>query len=104
MMPSKNQKQNKKLFVINAPGEYEVGGLFVYGISAPPDAREGHERGLTTLYRFEIGDLSVETFADIWARRPVATVGPECRIMCRGHVANTELERIFAKREHTAFV
>ena len=52
----------------------------------------------------EIGDLSVETFADIWARRPVATVGPECRIMCRGHVANTELERIFAKREHTAFV
>jgi len=41
----------KKMFVIKSPGEYEVGGLFVYGISAPD--------GLTTLYRYEVGDLSV---------------------------------------------
>ncbi len=40
----------KKLFIVKNPGEYEVGGLFVYGIDAP---------GGGVLYRFEVGDLSV---------------------------------------------
>jgi L-ascorbate metabolism protein UlaG (beta-lactamase superfamily) len=57
----------KKIFVIKTPGEYEVGGLFVYGVSAPHDAKEGKERGLTTLYRFEIGDLSVAHLGDLGA-------------------------------------
>ena len=41
----------RKPLLISSPGEYEVRGLFVYGTSAPesPD---------TTLYRYEIGDLS----------------------------------------------
>jgi L-ascorbate metabolism protein UlaG (beta-lactamase superfamily) len=57
----------KKLFVIKTPGEYEVGGLFVYGINAPHDEKEGSERGLTTLYRFEVGDLSVAHLGDLGA-------------------------------------
>jgi len=57
----------KKLFVIKSPGEYEVGGLFVYGINAPHDEKEGKERGLTTLYRFEVGDLSVAHLGDLGA-------------------------------------
>ncbi len=40
---------DKKLFVIKTPGEFEASGLFVYGI---PSAS-------STLYRFEMGDLSV---------------------------------------------
>jgi L-ascorbate metabolism protein UlaG (beta-lactamase superfamily) len=48
----------KKIFVINAPGEYEVGGLFVYGINAP---------GGGTLYRYEVGDLSVAHLGDLGA-------------------------------------
>jgi L-ascorbate metabolism protein UlaG (beta-lactamase superfamily) len=55
----------KKLFIIKTPGEYEVGGLFVYGTSMPHDANEGKERGLTTLYRFEVGDLSVAHLGDL---------------------------------------
>jgi L-ascorbate metabolism protein UlaG (beta-lactamase superfamily) len=55
----------KKIFVIKNPGEYEVGGLFVYGINAPHDEKEGKERGLTTLYRFEVGDLSVAHLGDL---------------------------------------
>jgi len=58
---------DKKLFVIKSPGEYEVGGLFVYGINAPHDDKEGKERGLTTLYRFEVGDLSVAHLGDLGA-------------------------------------
>jgi L-ascorbate metabolism protein UlaG (beta-lactamase superfamily) len=57
----------KKLFVINTPGEYEVGGLFVYGIAAPYDEKAGKERGLTSLYRFEVGDLSVAHLGDLGA-------------------------------------
>jgi L-ascorbate metabolism protein UlaG (beta-lactamase superfamily) len=57
----------KKLFTIKSPGEYEVGGLFVYGISAPHDEKEGNGRGLTTLYRFEVGDLSVAHLGDLGA-------------------------------------
>jgi L-ascorbate metabolism protein UlaG (beta-lactamase superfamily) len=40
----------KKLFVISSPGEYEISGLFVYGIRSASG---------NTLYRYEIGDLSV---------------------------------------------
>ena len=55
----------KKLFIIKTPGEYEVGGLFVYGISAAHDGKDGKERGLTTLYRYEVGDLSVAHLGDL---------------------------------------
>lgn len=58
--------EGKKGFLeIAAPGEYEVGGLFIYGIPAPHDAVEGKKRGLTTIYRFEIGDLSFAHLGDL---------------------------------------
>jgi L-ascorbate metabolism protein UlaG (beta-lactamase superfamily) len=55
----------KKLFVINTPGEYEVGGLFIYGVPAPHDDAGGKDRGLTTLFRYEIGDLSIAHLGDL---------------------------------------
>jgi L-ascorbate metabolism protein UlaG (beta-lactamase superfamily) len=56
---------DKKLFIVRTPGEYEVGGLFVYGVSASHDENGGKERGLTTLYRFEVGDLSFAHLGDL---------------------------------------
>lgn len=56
---------DKKIFVVRTPGEYEVGGLFVYGISAPHDDKDGKEKGMTTLYRYEIGDLSIGHLGDL---------------------------------------
>ncbi len=55
----------KKLFVVRSPGEYEVGGLFIYGIAAPHDEKGGKEKGMTTLFRFEVGDLSVGHLGDL---------------------------------------
>jgi L-ascorbate metabolism protein UlaG (beta-lactamase superfamily) len=49
---------DKKIFTISVPGEYEVGGLFVYGISAANG---------TTLYRYEVGDLSIGHLGDLGA-------------------------------------
>lgn len=52
----------------------------------------------------EIGDLSRESFASLWARRPIARVDGSCRISCRGHVANSVLDEIMAPRPHPEFV
>lgn len=52
----------------------------------------------------ELGDLSVESFAEVWARGRLAKVNGECRLMCRGDVANRALDEIMASRAHAAFV
>lgn len=54
----------KKLFTIKTPGEYEVGGLFVYGLAAPQDEKNP-KAPMTTLYRFEVGDLSFAHLGDL---------------------------------------
>jgi len=55
----------KELLIVKSPGEYEVGGLFIYGIAAAHDDTEGKDRGMTTLYRFEVGDLSIAHLGDL---------------------------------------
>lgn len=52
-----------------------------------------------------LGDLSVESFADVWARSggPCAT-DSTCRLMCRGHIANTTLTPLMADHPHRNFV
>lgn len=52
----------------------------------------------------ELGDLSVESFADIWARRKLPAVDHDCRVMCRGHVPNVALDEMMRPREHPEFV
>lgn len=52
-----------------------------------------------------LGDLSVESFADVWARSggPCA-VGDTCRVLCRGHIANTSLDSIMTAQAHGNFI
>lgn len=52
-----------------------------------------------------LGDLSVESFSDIWARSGgPCQVDSQCRLMCRGHIANTQLTDIMQERVHANFV
>lgn len=51
-----------------------------------------------------LGDLSEESFADVWARHTPHKVGPSCRLMCRGEVSNRALDQIMKPRPHAAFV
>ena len=55
----------KKPFVIDIPGEYEVGGTFVYGIKSVHDEKEGRERGANIIYRFETEGISVVHLGDL---------------------------------------
>jgi cyclic pyranopterin phosphate synthase len=51
-----------------------------------------------------LGDLAVESFAEVWARRTPAEVTPSCRVMCRGHLANVTLNALMAEPAHANFV
>lgn len=44
-------------FVVQGPGEYEVKGVFIKGIPAYHDDKEGKEKGLDTIYLFEAEEL-----------------------------------------------
>ena len=50
-------------FVMKSPGEVEEKGVFVYGIRSV--AHENDKEISNTLYRFEIGDISVAHLGDI---------------------------------------
>ncbi len=52
-----------------------------------------------------LGDLSVESFADVWARSGgPSTVDGQCRILCRGHIANLTLDGIMTDMPHRNFI
>lgn len=52
-----------------------------------------------------LGDLSVESFADVWARSGgPCSVDGECRIFCRGHLANQTLTPLMMEQPHANFI
>jgi MoaA/NifB/PqqE/SkfB family radical SAM enzyme len=52
-----------------------------------------------------IGDLSTESFADIWARHPGHyAVDDGCRVMCRLHPVNEQLRDLAQPVAHGAFI
>lgn len=52
----------------------------------------------------EIGDLTVEPFRRVWWRHRAVSVDGDCRVLCRGHVANTAVEEMLRSRPHAEFV
>ncbi len=52
-------------FVINGPGEYEVGGVSVIGVATYHDNQEGKERGANTVYVVEMDGLRLAHLGDL---------------------------------------
>lgn len=48
----------ERVFVIDGPGEYEVGGVMINGIRTYRDAQKGAERGYNTVYVLELDDVT----------------------------------------------
>jgi L-ascorbate metabolism protein UlaG (beta-lactamase superfamily) len=64
-------------FVISTPGEYEVKGAFIYGISSFHDGVSGKERGLNIIYRIEIDgndDIKIAHLGDLGHKLDTATL------------------------------
>lgn len=53
------------VYVVRGPGEYEVRGTSIIGISVFHDAAGGTERGKNTIYRIEIDGLRVVHLGDL---------------------------------------
>lgn len=52
-----------------------------------------------------LGDLEEESFGQIWERAGgTCAVDGECRVMCRGHVANITLDEVLTRPAHAAFI
>lgn len=54
-----------KPFLITDPGEYEVGGISVFGMSTFHDATKGSERGKNTIFTVLIDDIRVCHLGDL---------------------------------------
>lgn len=52
-------------FVVNGPGEYEIKGVGIVGISVFHDNEGGVKRGQNTVYRIEIDGMSVVHLGDL---------------------------------------
>ena len=52
-------------FVIDTPGEYDVKTILVHGIKSYHDKKKGAERGMNTIYRIEMDDISVTHLGDL---------------------------------------
>lgn len=52
-------------FVIAGPGEYDIKGVFVQGITAFHDNLGGKERGQTTIYNIKAEDISICHLGDL---------------------------------------
>lgn len=52
-------------FVVRGPGEYEIKGISVIGISSFHDSEEGKTRGQNTMYRIEIDGVKVAHLGDV---------------------------------------
>ncbi|MEK7595744.1 MAG: MBL fold metallo-hydrolase [Patescibacteria group bacterium] len=52
-------------FVINAPGEYDLKGVYVRGFKSFHDDKEGKERGLNTIYYVEVDGIFMLHLGDL---------------------------------------
>ncbi len=76
-----------------------------YNTTITPDGRVWVCPNRREFPESSFGDLSKESFTDVWARHPRQwTDFTHCRVMCRLHLMNTVLNDIEQPRQHAAFV
>ena len=51
-------------FLITGPGEYEVKGAYVSGIETFHDKSQGRERGMNTIYKISLEDITIVHLGD----------------------------------------
>jgi len=56
-------------FIINSPGEYEIKGIRILGLSSFHDRKQGQERGINTIYLIEVDKIRVCHLGDFGQER-----------------------------------
>lgn len=52
-------------FVVNGPGEFEIGGVSIIGAATWHDEQDGKERGVNTAYVIEIDEMRIAHLGDL---------------------------------------
>ncbi len=61
----KGTARREQPFIISYPGEYEVGGISVFGVSSFHDDKQGAERGENTIFTIFIDEIRVCHLGDL---------------------------------------
>jgi L-ascorbate metabolism protein UlaG (beta-lactamase superfamily) len=61
---SNSQSLTGEPSVITGPGEYEVKGIYIKGIETYHDKSKGKERGMNTIYKIEMEDITLAHMGD----------------------------------------
>lgn len=62
-------EEAKAPFVISGPGEYEIAGVNIVGISSFHDEKEGTERGKNTIYHVVVDEISFVHLGDLGQKK-----------------------------------
>lgn len=62
-------EEGKAPFVISGPGEYEISGVNIVGISSFHDEKEGAERGRNTIYHVTIDEVNFVHLGDLGQKK-----------------------------------
>ncbi len=57
--------RRERPFLISKPGEYELGGISVFGVQSFHDASQGSERGKNTIYTILLDDIRICHLGDL---------------------------------------
>lgn len=62
-------EEGKNPFVISGPGEYEISGVNIVGVSSYHDDKQGAERGKNTIYSVNIDDINLVHLGDLGQKK-----------------------------------
>ncbi|MEX0895950.1 MAG: MBL fold metallo-hydrolase [Patescibacteria group bacterium] len=72
-------------FIINQPGEYEIGGISVFGVPSFHDDSKGSERGKNTIFTIYLDEMRVCHLGDLGhelTTEQIEQIGPVDILMC----------------------
>lgn len=81
----KGTARREKPFIIERPGEYEVGGISVFGVKTFHDASQGAERGENIIYTIMIDDIRICHLGDLGhelTQETISEIGAVDIVLC----------------------
>lgn len=81
----KGTARRDKPFIVTHPGEYEVGGISIFGVPTYHDASQGAERGSNTAFTILIDDIRVCHLGDLGhelSDTQLSQIGPVDVLLC----------------------
>lgn len=58
-------KEREEVFIVNGPGEYEIGGASILGLATYHDSSQGTKRGKNTVYLIEMEGIRLAHLGDL---------------------------------------